>query len=139
MRSAIMTLWPLFFVTKESECVSQNAQCYYTTHREMQAMHASMLKLIHAPYLAYYVYSTCMCSKIHSAFSCIYTSTHTSGSFRAVEVILKSHPEHVNVREQQGCTPLHIAATEGELEVARTLLRTVIIMTLHVDAGMHDA
>ena len=44
---------------------------------------------------------------------------------RAVESIVKSHPEHVNVREQLACTPLHLAATEGEIEVARTLLNTV--------------
>jgi ankyrin repeat protein len=44
------------------------------------------------------------------------------GFLPAVESMVKSHPEHVNVRDQVQCTPLHVAATEGEFEVARTLL-----------------
>lgn len=48
-----------------------------------------------------------------------------SYAFRAVERIVNSHPEHVNVREQLACTPLHLAANEGEVEVARTLLKIV--------------
>jgi E3 ubiquitin-protein ligase mind-bomb len=57
----------------------------------------------------------------------IYTPLHLAvkvGFLPAVESIVKSHPEHVNVREQLACTPLHLAATEGEIEVARTLLNT---------------
>ena len=46
---------------------------------------------------------------------------------RAVESFVKSHPEHVNVREQIACTPLHLAATEGEIEVAKALLNTVSV------------
>lgn len=48
-----------------------------------------------------------------------------SCAHRAVESIVNKHPEHVNVREQLACTPLHLAASEGELEVARTLLNIV--------------
>lgn len=50
----------------------------------------------------------------------MYVYTH-----RAVESMVKYHPEHVNVKEQMGCSPLHLAATEGEIEVAKTLLEIV--------------
>ena len=49
---------------------------------------------------------------------------------RAVEIMVKSHPEHVNVRDQQQCTPLHLAASEGEVEVAKTLLDVVRLLVV---------
>ena len=44
---------------------------------------------------------------------------------RAVETILHHCPEHVNVRDGIGCTPLHLAATEGEIAVAKVILENV--------------
>ena len=51
---------------------------------------------------------------------------------RAVEIMVKSHPEHVNVRDQQQCTPLHLAASEGEVEVAKTLLDVVRLLVVYL-------
>ena len=67
------------------------------------------------------------CAKISQECAVItfpHVCSHSSAC-RAVESIVKKHPEHVNVREQLACTPLHLAASEGELEVARTLLKIV--------------
>ena len=44
---------------------------------------------------------------------------------------MDTFPEHVNVREQMGCTPLHLAAGEGEFEVAKTLLKNVSLIQRH--------
>ena len=61
----------------------------------------------------------------------LYTRTLTHS---AVECIVKSHPEHVNVRDNLRCTPLHIAASEGEVEVAKTILDVVRMHTYIIHA-----
>lgn len=56
---------------------------------------------------------------------CMYFTIFFPLCGRAVETILHHHPEHVNVRDGIGCTPLHTAATEGEVAVAKVILENV--------------
>jgi ankyrin repeat protein len=46
----------------------------------------------------------------------------TKGDFATVRAILEKQPEMVNARDNDGQTPLHIAAKNGRTEVARILL-----------------
>ena len=45
--------------------------------------------------------------------------------YRAVECIMHTHPEHVNVPDESGSTALHVTAEAGEYEVAKALLENV--------------
>ena len=60
-----------------------------------------------------------------------HTHMYTYHTHRAVEYMVRSHPEHVDVRDNLQCTPLHIAASEGEVEVAKTLLDVVYLYNTH--------
>ncbi|HEX7344774.1 MAG TPA: ankyrin repeat domain-containing protein, partial [bacterium] len=71
------------------------------------------------------VFSACLAALIIVSFGQAATIHNAviRGDIPAIEQLLKSQPQLLEERDQFGCTPLHIAAREGNLGIAKMLVK----------------
>jgi len=83
-----------------------------------------------------FVFSACFAALIIASFGQAATihDAATRGDIPAIEQLLKSQPQLLEERDPFGCTPLNIAAKEGNLQIAKLLVKKGAL----IDAGDNE-
>ena len=65
----------------------------------------------------------------------IFKSVNIHGTFRAAVILLMNGGAQVNIRDNQGCLPVHLAAWTGNVDICQSLLHLQAHTEINAQVG----